>query len=83
MRPAFSPAYSHPSGNTGGQASKATPRSTQAKFAMDGELDGSIALQETVFGLVLIPLGKATPKKDLGSMMMSYGGIPMQCVVSF
>lgn len=38
--------------NTGGQASKATPLGSIAKFA---------------------EAGKATPKKDLGLMMMSYG----------
>jgi len=38
--------------NTGGQASKSTPRAAVAKFAMGG---------------------KATPKKDLGLIAMSYG----------
>jgi pyruvate-ferredoxin/flavodoxin oxidoreductase len=40
--------------NTGGQASKSTPRGASAKFASDG---------------------KATAKKDLGLMAMSYGHV--------
>jgi pyruvate-ferredoxin/flavodoxin oxidoreductase len=40
--------------NTGGQASKSTPRAAVAKFAAGG---------------------KATPKKDLGLMAMSYGNV--------
>ena len=40
--------------NTGGQASKATPRAAVAKFAAGG---------------------KASPKKDLGLMAMSYGNV--------
>ncbi len=45
--------------NTGGQASKATPLGSIAKFA---------------------EAGKATPKKDLGLMMMSYGYVYVACV---
>ncbi len=40
--------------NTGGQASKATPKAAVAKFAF---------------------AGKATPKKDLGLMAMTYGNV--------
>jgi pyruvate-ferredoxin/flavodoxin oxidoreductase len=40
--------------NTGGQASKATPKGAAAKFAM---------------------AGKSMPKKDLGMIAMTYGGI--------
>ena len=45
--------------NTGGQASKATPLGSIARFAESG---------------------KATTKKDLGKMMMSYGYVYVACV---